>query len=773
MRILKIEIEEFGKLSNQLFLLGEGLNLIEGPNESGKSTLLAFIRFLLYGFPRKAGADGEEREKRLSWHAGRAAGRLFLRTEAGEFCVFRAVVRQGSAARESFSETLSVTSLASGEEVFLDGMTPGEYFLGLPAALYDSTLCLRQSDAARVSDPCVGEAINELLFAGNGGVGVDAAMEKLRLARRDLQHLKGRGGRIADLEDRIAATQDVLLRAREDSGALSALRTDAARYRTQVRERRRELETVTAQLEDVSVAQTLALFDRANAARSVCEQKKLNYEALCAKNQAIGDLPAVIAGVREALHEHESAKLECLQALPELTRMRAVRHDEKMLAAHALLMEKGGAGQVLADFRAAQSKKRRACKAGWILLLITAVFAVLTGLIAAGVLAPVLTRLLPTGDYLPGVCVIGFGVSALLLLAGLGCFWRAARCAKRARAWVKRLGVADVRMFRTYLEQCATEAQSAEAHHALLNELELVYAEKQGRAARAEARVRACLFDGGLTVPEEIEAIPALLAECETRYRGAQELLLSARSEWERAAAAWEALSKSLEGKNEAELRARIAGVSTLDPEELRRKQVFLRETLAGLEKKLADTERREITLAATAKDPAVGEGELAALRTEHRNATRRLAALEMAMSAMEEATRSLGEGLIPRLCERASAHLHALTGGAYQRLYAGADLAISLDSDKGPLPLSHFSAGCRDAAHLALRLGLLDTLSQERLPLLFDEAFSRLDDERARGLLRLLLEYCRAGGQCLLFTCHRREAELLAGEAFTHFELQ
>ena len=66
MRILKIEIEEFGKLSDRLFLLGEGMNLIEGANESGKSTLLAFIRFIFYGFPRKSGADGEEREKRLS-----------------------------------------------------------------------------------------------------------------------------------------------------------------------------------------------------------------------------------------------------------------------------------------------------------------------------------------------------------------------------------------------------------------------------------------------------------------------------------------------------------------------------------------------------------------------------------------------------------------------------------------------------------------------------------------------------------------------------------
>ncbi len=773
MRILKMEIEEFGRICDRLLLLGEGFNLIEGPNECGKSTLLAFIRFVFYGFPRKAGADGEEREKRLSWRTGRAAGRIVLRTDAGDFAIFRSVVRQGNTARESFSETLSVTSLASGEEISLHGKTPGEYFLGLPATLYDSTLCLRQSDAARVSDPAVGDALNELLFAGNGGVGADVALEKLRLARRDLQHLKGRGGRIADLEDRIAVTQDTLLRAREDSGVLSTLRADVARYRTQANERRRELEEVTAQLEAVSAAETLALFDRAHSARSVCEQKRLNYEALCAKNQAIGDLPGVIANVREALREYEHAKVEALQALPELTRLRAVHHDEKMLAAHALLTEKGGAQSVLADFRTAQKRKKRALKATWIFWMIALVFATVTGLIASGTIVPFLMLFLPTGTYLPGICVIGIGFAALLVLIALGCLWRALRCGKRARAWIKRLGVTDPRLFRTYLEQCTTQAQSAEAHRMLLAELEGVYAEKEGRIARAEARVRECLFDAGLTVPRELEAIPALLAECEMRYRGAQEMLLAARGEWERAAAAYEALARSLEGKNEAELRARFAGASAYDPEELRRKQAFLREALAGLEKKCAEAERREIALSATAKDPAAGESELAALRAEHRNATRRLSALEMALSAMDEAMHSLGEGLLPQICERASAHLCALTDGAYQRIYTGADLALSLDSDKGPLPLSHFSAGCRDAAHLALRLGLLDTLSQERLPLLFDEAFSRLDDSRARALLQLLLEYCHAGGQCLLFTCHSREAAFLAGEDFTHFELQ
>ncbi len=774
MRILKIEIEEFGKLSDRLFLLGEGLNLIEGANESGKSTLLAFIRFIFYGFPRKSGADGEEREKRLAWHTGRAAGRLVLRTGAGDFCIARTVVRQGSVGHEGFSETLSVTSLLSGEEVMLDGMTPGEHFLGLPATLYDSTMCLRQSDAARVSDPAVGDALNELLFAGNGGVGADVAVEKLKLARRDLQHQKGRGGRIADLDDRIAVTQDTLLRAREDSGLLSALRADVARYHTQIHERRHELEEVTTQLEELSAAETLAMFDRAHAAGSVCEQKRLNYEALCAKNEAIGDLPAVLAEVRDALNEHESAKEACRQMQPDLEQLRAVRHDEKMLAAHAVLEERGGAGTVLELFQKTQEKRARAKKTARIFFVFALIFAGLTFLVASAIVRPTLLQILPLiQPYLYMAHMIGGAVTAAFFLLSVICSRVASRHKKRARAWIKRLGVSDPQMFRTYLEQCAAEAESAEAHRAVLADMENAYAEKAERVVRAEARVRECLFDGGLSVPEEMEAIPELLAECEARYRGAQEMLQMAKGEWERAEAAFEALTKSLEGKNESELRSRFAHVGVWNPDELRRKQAFLREALAGLEKKCADTERREIALAATAKDPVSGESELSALRAEHRSATRRLAALEMAIGAMEEATRSLGEGIIPRLCEKASTHLATLTCGAYKRIYAGADLSVSLDSEKGPLPLSHFSAGCRDAAHLALRLGLLDVLSEERLPLLLDEALSRLDDERAAELLTLLVEYCHAGGQCLLFTCHSREGNFLADKEITHFELQ
>lgn len=773
MRILKIEIEEFGKLQDKLFLLGEGFNLIEGPNESGKSTLLAFIRFIFYGFPRKAGADGEEREKRLSWQTGRAAGRLILRTDAGEFCIARAVTRQGSAAREGFSETLAVTSLADGEEVALGGRTPGEYFLGLPATLYDSTLCLRQSDAARVSEPDVGEAVSELLFTGSMGVSADTAMEKLRLARRELQYQKGRGGQIAELSDRIDATQDALLRAREDSAALSALHTDTERYRMQLKERRAELERISALFEQSAIGETLLLFERAHEAEKLCAQRKTEYEALYAEHGALEHVPEVLSGVQDALREQRAAEAECTRVLPELARLRAVRHNEQMLAASAVLAQRGGAQNVLQDFGAAQKKRCRARKIAWAFAIIALVFATVTGLIASGTIVPLLNLFLPAGDYLPGVCVIGAAATLVFLLGASLFFLRALRFGRRVRAWMKRLGVSRVQMFRTYLEQLAIEVQSAEAHRTLLSELEGAYTEKQGVAARAEARVRELLASVGVIVPAEREALPALLNELNARYRAAYAALATAKLEWQRASAARDALSGSLEGKNEAELRARFAGAGAESVEELRRKQAFLKETLAGMERKSAELTRRESALAATARDPAQTERELAELRVQHKRATRRLTALELAINAMNEAVTTLREGLLPKLCEKASAHLAALTGGAYQKLYPAADLSVSLDSVRGPLPLSHFSAGCRDAAHLSLRLGLLEVLCEEQPPLLFDEALSRLDDDRAYALLQLLWAHSLEGGQCLLFTCHTREAAFLSGKEFTHFELQ
>ena len=55
MKLTQIYIKSFGKLKDRKITFGDGINIVYGPNESGKSTLHAFIRSMLFGITRQRG----------------------------------------------------------------------------------------------------------------------------------------------------------------------------------------------------------------------------------------------------------------------------------------------------------------------------------------------------------------------------------------------------------------------------------------------------------------------------------------------------------------------------------------------------------------------------------------------------------------------------------------------------------------------------------------------------------------------------------------------
>ena len=65
MYIESIQITSFASLVGFSLDLRQGLNLIEGPNEAGKSTVAEFIRYVLYGFSLKA-----DRERYVGFSIG-------------------------------------------------------------------------------------------------------------------------------------------------------------------------------------------------------------------------------------------------------------------------------------------------------------------------------------------------------------------------------------------------------------------------------------------------------------------------------------------------------------------------------------------------------------------------------------------------------------------------------------------------------------------------------------------------------------------------------
>ena len=129
-------------------------------------------------------------------------------------------------------------------------------------------------------------------------------------------------------------------------------------------------------------------------------------------------------------------------------------------------------------------------------------------------------------------------------------------------------------------------------------------------------------------------------------------------------------------------------------------------------------------------------------------------------------------------LNKSASDLISGITGGIYTSLSIDQDLNVFLNTEKKLIPLDQVSSGTMDQVYLALRLaaadlmqGSADDLMQggadvaddhQKLPLFFDDSFVNYDEGRLRTVLLWLTEAFRQR-QILIFSCHRREAQLLA----------
>ena len=91
MKLLALEIEGYGVWNGLKFQrMSEGLNVVYGPNEAGKSTVLHFIRSALYGF------SPERRRYLPPKHGGRPGGWIEVAGAGGQFQIARYAATDGN-----------------------------------------------------------------------------------------------------------------------------------------------------------------------------------------------------------------------------------------------------------------------------------------------------------------------------------------------------------------------------------------------------------------------------------------------------------------------------------------------------------------------------------------------------------------------------------------------------------------------------------------------------------------------------------------------------
>ncbi|MBO7740060.1 MAG: AAA family ATPase, partial [Clostridia bacterium] len=199
MFIEKIAIESFGSLSSVSYDLTSGVNILRGNNESGKSTIAAFIKFIFYGLSGKLPDQSmTEKTRYTNWDHGISGGYLVVNENGKRYRIERRVT---PAAKAVGKEKIKIVDLESGAEV-LKGVSPGEHFFGVTEEVFSQSAFSAQGSGSLVDAEKMNNAIDNILFSGDESVSVKTALKKLDEARVFLLHKNKKGGKLyaMDLE---------------------------------------------------------------------------------------------------------------------------------------------------------------------------------------------------------------------------------------------------------------------------------------------------------------------------------------------------------------------------------------------------------------------------------------------------------------------------------------------------------------------------------------------------------------------------------------------
>ncbi|MCO6512337.1 MAG: AAA family ATPase [Aridibacter famidurans] len=216
MRIREIHIDGFGVFSGySLTGLGPGVNIIFGVNETGKTTLMKFIRYTLFGYPRTVD------DRMAPLEGGVHGGRVVVETAHGVYTIERRSGPNGG----------PIEIIPGAPVSALLGSANADLFSNVYAFSLDELVGLDSLKASGVEDRifCIGlglggRSINgiaaalsssaEAFYKPNGRVhkAADLVREIATLTER-INEIKGRlpiyrslAREIADLEKQIAAT---------------------------------------------------------------------------------------------------------------------------------------------------------------------------------------------------------------------------------------------------------------------------------------------------------------------------------------------------------------------------------------------------------------------------------------------------------------------------------------------------------------------------------------------------------------------------------------
>lgn len=155
-------------------------------------------------------------------------------------------------------------------------------------------------------------------------------------------------------------------------------------------------------------------------------------------------------------------------------------------------------------------------------------------------------------------------------------------------------------------------------------------------------------------------------------------------------------------------------------------------------------------------------EEQLSILNEEHENLKNINNSIELTKTLLERAYEKMKSQISPIFTEELSNNISKITKGKYKNIYFNDEQGLTVELENGNyVPAERLSIGTIDQLYLSLRLAMLDSISNEKVPIILDEAFAYYDNERLKNILAYLGTEFK-NRQIIILTCTQREKELL-----------
>ncbi len=768
MYIENIKIGNFGKLSSREFDLKSGVNIIEGKNESGKTTLGEFIKFIFYGLSNK-NSDGEmsERKRHISWKENEASGSLVLNCDGKRYRIERFVTPHGAGYRDS----VSVVDMSSNSVV--EGIkNVGEFFFGLPEDVFTSTIYVRQADGAAFNGESIGQAVENIFYSADESVNTEKALKKLDEARVQLKHKKNTGrGLLDSLEKERDSLSLLLSEARYANEQILKNEDSLHNTKNSIEKNKKDCEVLASKVRKKEISSILGKFSELKKytdALSVAEKKKhelksaLNINGFCPDEQYYNDLTRLkneLVYIKNGVSEFD---------IPE----EDFGVSDEKIAVFEKLKENGGGKCVEEKILTYKTKTKTfglcACILGFVTFC-SAVCAFLFGKISSLVLA------------------LSAGGVALCGTLTFMCLYLALKNKRSANALVSEFCNCGEEDLSEVLSQYTEYEDMCLKSEEMRKYLDKKRDEAEENVDRTSEKICELLAKWGVrTSDSSYDSVLKNVNDVLGGISKINERIAQFDREIDMNNVSISILKSQLSSYDYEALREEYDSigfdVADEDGEELKRKYDFTLRARDALTQRLTELEKSLAESRAKTYRPAELESRLRIVEDKYNELSFKYDAYVLAYEKLQNAGVALRGKLAPGLSYSAGRLMDELTDGKYKEIGVSDKLKLTYSFEEDGAyhtkQIDCVSSGTKDIAYVSLRLALAELFSKngKKIPVVFDEAFARLDDGRLCNMLSIAEKYASDNCQAIVLTSQTREAEIMkagkCGDGFSYITM-